>query len=62
MESTRKSVFRMKPPKNLVLSFWFEGRNLVGISTTSAKVAEELKEWAKKKGYRVVEGATDEES
>jgi 3-hydroxyisobutyrate dehydrogenase-like beta-hydroxyacid dehydrogenase len=52
----------MKRPKNVVLSFWLKGVNILVISTTSEKVAEELKEWAKKKGYRVVDGALDEES
>jgi len=38
---------------NLVISIWQEHHNLAVLSSTDAKFIEEVKQWAKKKGYRV---------
>jgi len=38
---------------NLVISFWKEHRNVGVLSSTDKAFVEELRQWAKKKGYRV---------
>lgn len=47
---------------NLLISFWKEHRNLGVLSSTDRVFVEELRQWAKKKGYRVEVSPDKDES
>ena len=53
---TKRSVAARNSGTNQVISLWKDGHNVGVLSSTDAKFLEEMKEWARKKGYEVKEG------
>lgn len=47
---------------NRVLSLWYGTHHVGVVSSTDDEFLEHLKEWAKRKGYTVKEGAEEHET